>query len=163
MSPTPLTFPDHSILGLVTISSGVVFGRDNQTTALLCTLVDGLNNVDEFLLILQDPVEFVVVASAKVTHHVLVAEEEHEGDCVVEFVHLFEVRYLVEVADIDDSKVLDAVGNFVEHFVLFHAVWIPVSTKADDNQALVLGEDGLINVPCRHEMRDDNGTHDEVL
>lgn len=40
-----------------------------------------------------------------------VAEEEHERDWVVEFVHLLEVRHLVEIAYIEDRKVFDSVGD----------------------------------------------------
>jgi hypothetical protein len=42
---------------------------------------------------------------------VFVSEEEHEGDGIVEFVHLFEVGYLIEIADVNDGEVLDTVGN----------------------------------------------------
>lgn len=38
-----------------------------------------------------------------------VPEEEHECGCIVEFVHLFEVGNLIEIADVDYCEVLDAV------------------------------------------------------
>lgn len=41
----------------------------------------------------------------------LVPEEEHEGDRVVELVHLLEVGHLVEIAHVDDGEVLNAVGD----------------------------------------------------
>lgn len=41
----------------------------------------------------------------------LVAEEEHKRDGIVEFVHLLEVGDLVEVANIDHSEVFHAVGD----------------------------------------------------
>lgn len=41
----------------------------------------------------------------------LVAKEEHERHRVVEFVHLFEVGHLVEIADVDYGEVLDAVSD----------------------------------------------------
>ena len=43
-----------------------------------------------------------------------IAEEEHEGDRVVEFVHLLEVGDLIEVADVDDGEVLDAISDALE-------------------------------------------------
>ncbi len=144
---------------LVSISGRVVLRRDNQTPALLCTLVDCLDDVDELLFVFEDPVEFVVVAGAKITHHVFVAEEEHKGNGVVEFVHLLEVGDLIEVADVDNSKVLDALGDFVEHFILAHAVGIPVAAEANYHQSFVFGEDSLIDVPGGDEMGDDDGTH----
>ena len=41
----------------------------------------------------------------------LVAEKEHEGDWIVKFVHLLEVWDLVEIAHVDDSKVLDSISD----------------------------------------------------
>jgi hypothetical protein len=43
--------------------------------------------------------------------YVLVAEEEHDSHRIVELVHLLEVGYLIEIADVDDGEVLDAVGD----------------------------------------------------
>ena len=43
------------------------------------------------LLVFHGPVDLVVVSGAQVNHHVLVAEEEHDGAGVVELVHLVEV------------------------------------------------------------------------
>jgi hypothetical protein len=48
----------------------------------------------------------------------------------------------------------------VEDFVLTHTVWVPVSTEADDYQALVFGHDGLVDVPSGNQVRKDDGTHD---
>lgn len=97
------------ITASVAVSGGVVLGTDDQTTALLCAAVYGLDDVDELLLVLKYPVELVVISRAKIAHHVFVAEEEHEGDGVVKLVHLLKVGDLVDVADVDDGKVLDAV------------------------------------------------------
>lgn len=89
----------------------------------------------------------------------LVAEEEHDGHGIVEFVHLVEIGDLVEIAYIDDGKVFDAVGDAVEYFVLAHAVFVPVAAEADDYQAVFFRHDGLIDVPAAVEMGEDDGTH----
>jgi hypothetical protein len=34
---------------------------------------------------------------------------------------------LVEIADVDDREVLDAVGDAIENLILSHAIGIPVS------------------------------------
>lgn len=94
--------------------SWLTLGADDQTATLLGTTVDSLDYVDQLLLVLQDPVELVVVASTEITHHVFVAEEEHECDGVIKFIHLFKVGNLIEVADVDDSEVLDTVGDSLE-------------------------------------------------
>ena len=96
---------------LVPITSAVVLGRNHQTTSLLRTLVDGFNDVDELLFVLQYPVHLVVVSGAEIAHHVFVAEEEHDGHRVVELVHLVEVGNLVDIAEVDDGKVFDLVGD----------------------------------------------------
>jgi len=137
---------------LVAISGGVIFWTDDQTTALLRTAIDGLNNVDQFLLIFKNPVELVVVTGPEITHHVLVAEEEHEGNSVVKFVHLLEIGNLIEIADVDDSKVFDLVSDTVENFILSHAVWVPIATKSDNYKALLFRHDGLVDVPAGDEM-----------
>lgn len=89
----------------------------------------------------------------------LVAEEEHDGAGVVEFVHLVKVGDLVDVADVDDGEGLDLVGDLVEDLVLLHACLVPVAAEADDDEALLLGEDGLVDVPAGVEVGDDDGTH----
>lgn len=132
---------------LISVPCAVVLRADHQTLALLGPPVDRLDNVDELLLILQHPVELVVVARAEIAHHVLVAEKEHDGAGVVQLVHAVEVghlwegasenaashshrksverekggTYLVDVAEVDDGKVLHSVGYLVENFILTHA------------------------------------------
>ena len=47
----------------------------------------------------------------------------------------------------------------IKNLVLPHAIWIPVSPEANHDESLFLRHDGLVDVPARHEMREDNGTH----
>jgi hypothetical protein len=107
---------------------------------------------------------------------VLVAEEKHKRDGIVE-VHLLEVGNLVKVADVDNSKALDAVGDTcdrlainasprrrkvirtIENFILAHAVGIPVTAEAYDYQALFLGKDGLVNMPTSNMMGENDRAH----
>lgn len=70
---------------LISISGRVVLGTDDQTTAFLGALVDGLGDVDELLFIFEDPVDLVVVSGAAVDHDVFVAEEKHDGAGIVQF------------------------------------------------------------------------------
>jgi hypothetical protein len=146
-------------VALVAVSGGVVLGTDDQTAALLGALIDGLADVDELLLVLEDKVELVVVTGAQIDHHVLVAEEPHDGAGVVQLVHLVEVGHLVNVAQVDDAEILDALGDLVQHLVLSHAVGIPVAPEADAHQALLLRQNGLIDVPTGGEMGENDGTH----
>ncbi len=79
-------------------------------------------------------------------------------------VHLLEIGDLIEITDVDDGEVLDTVGDAcgnlagakkgtrgrltIEDFVLAHAIRIPITTEADDDQALVLGHNRLVDVPA---------------
>jgi hypothetical protein len=42
---------------------------------------------------------------------------------------------------------------------LSHALGIPVTTEADDNESLLFGHDGLVDVPASDKVREDDGTH----
>lgn len=132
----------------VPVARAVILRTHDQTPPLLRTLVHRLQDVDDFLLVLQHPIQFVVITRPKITHHMFIPKEEHDGARVVEFVHLLEIGHLVQIAEVDDGKVLDAVGDFVEHFVLAHAVGIPVAAEADHHETIFLGHDGLVDVPC---------------
>lgn len=124
----------------------IVLRADYQTSALLGAPEHSLKDVDELLLIVQHPVQFVVVSGTEIAHYVLVAEEEHDGAGVVQLVHGVEIRDLrllracsfsqlgssgetdlVNVTKVNGGEVLDAVGYLVEHFILSHAVLIAVS------------------------------------
>lgn len=72
---TPAHQKHHS---LISVPRAVILRADHQTSALLGSPVDGFDNVNELLLILQHPVELVVVTGAEIAHHVLVAEEEED-------------------------------------------------------------------------------------
>jgi hypothetical protein len=73
----------HSFQGQADVQ--LTLRANHQTSTLLCATVDSLDDIDQLLLVLQDPVELVVVSSTKVAHHMFIAEEEHKGDWIVEF------------------------------------------------------------------------------
>ena len=120
------------------MSGGVVLGAHDKTASLLGSSVDSLKDVDELLLVLQHPLDLVVVTGTQIDHHVLVAEEEHERARVVQLVHLVKVGHLVDIAQVDGGKVADLVGDLVEDFILAHAVWVPISAEANDDEAVLL-------------------------
>lgn len=91
----------------VAILGGVVLGGDNETASFSGAPVDGLHNVHHLLLVLQGPVDLVVVASAQINHDVLVSEEEHHCARVVQLVHLVEVRHLRDVHQVQSSKIFN--------------------------------------------------------
>ena len=59
--------------------------------------VDRLHNVNQLQLVLHGPDDLVIVTSPKVNHDVLVPEEKHDGEGVVQLVHLIEVGHLRDV------------------------------------------------------------------
>jgi hypothetical protein len=69
----------------ISVACRIVLWADNETSSFLCTLVNGFNDVYQLLLVLQYPIQFVVIAGAEIAHHVFISEEEHESDCVVKF------------------------------------------------------------------------------
>lgn len=89
-----------------------------------------------------------------------VAEEEHDSARVVQLVHGVEVGHAVYIADVDDGEIFNALGDLVEDLVLAHAVGVVVAPKANHDESLVFGEDGLVDVPAGFEVREDDGTHD---
>jgi hypothetical protein len=40
-----------------------------------------------------------------------------------------------------------------------HAIGIPITTEAKDDQSLVLGHDRLVDMPAGNKMGEDDGTH----
>jgi len=146
----------------IPIACRVIFRADYQSPALFSSTIDGLYNVNEFLLVLQHPIQLVVVPSSKIAHHMLVPKEKHNRYRVVQFIHLLEVGDLVEIAHIDDGKVLDSIGDAIQDLVLSHALRVPVTTEADDHQSFLLAHDSLIDMPARDEMGEDDGTHCEL-
>jgi len=55
-------------LPLVSVPCRVILWRYDETPALLGAFVDGLDNVDQLLFILENPVHFVIVSRPEVTH-----------------------------------------------------------------------------------------------
>lgn len=87
---------------LVPIPRRIILRTNHQTPPLLRPPINRLNDINQLLLILQHPVQLVVVSRPKITHHVLVAEEEHHRARIVQLVHGLEVGHLVQVAEVDD-------------------------------------------------------------
>lgn len=172
----------------ISITCGIVLWANNKASSLLCAFVDCLDDVNQFLLVFQHPIQLIVVAGAEIAHHVFIAKEEHKSNRVVEFyildvsgntrghnragkarstpttnilltIHLLEVGDLIEIAYVQYGKVLDPVRDAIKNLVLSHAIRIPVTTKAYYYQAFVFGHDGLINMPCRNKMGQDDGAH----
>jgi hypothetical protein len=89
----------------------------------------------------------------------LIPKEKHQCHRIVKLVHDIKILDLVQVAQVYDGEVLDAVGDLVEHFVHGHAVGVGVTTEADYHEALFFGEDCLVHVPAGAEMREGDGSH----
>lgn len=48
-----------------------------------CVFVDGFDNIDEFLFVFKNLVEFVIVFCFEIIYYVFVVEEEYDGVWVV--------------------------------------------------------------------------------
>ena len=69
----------------ISISRRVIFRADHQSTPFFGSTVNGLDNVDKFLLILEHPIQLIIIPSSKIAHHMLVSKEKHQGYRVVQF------------------------------------------------------------------------------
>lgn len=144
---------------LVPIPRRIVLRAHHKTPALLRSPVNRLQNIHQLTLILQHPVQLVIVSRTKITHHVFIPEEEHNRHGIVEFVHGLEVWHFVEIAEINRREVLHSVGDFVQDFVLRHAVGVAVAAEADHDESVFFGENGLVDVPASAQMGEDDGAH----
>lgn len=133
----PCPFITPNALRLVPVPRTIVLRTNHQTSSFPRPAVCCLNDINLLLLVVDNEVLFIVVARPEVHHDMLVPIEKHDRHRVVEFVHLVEVLDLFDVADVDDRKVLDAVGDLVEDLILQHAVFIMVLAEADHDKALV--------------------------
>ena len=108
--------------------------------------------------------------------------EEHDGAWIIQLVHLrvanmasalaahnakgpkkklptrlVEVRYLRDVAEVNDGVVLNLFGDRVQRLVHHHALRVPVVPETDDDDAVLFGFDRLVDVPARGEVRQEIG------
>ena len=78
----------------VSVFCRVIFWGNDKTATFASSSVDSFYDINELLLVLNGPVDFVVVTCSQVNHYVLVSVKEHYCAGVVQFVHLVEVGYL---------------------------------------------------------------------
>ena len=89
----------------------------------------------------------------------LIPEKKHQRNRIIQLIHLLEIRHLIQITHIQHSEIFHSVGDAVEHFVLAHAVGVPVAAEADYDQSLFFGHDGLVDVPAGYEVGEDDGAH----
>ena len=41
----------------------------------------------------------------------LIPEEEHKRERIIELVHLLEIRHLIQIAHVEHGEILDSIGN----------------------------------------------------
>lgn len=121
---------------LVAVSCGIVFGANNKTASLGCATVHSLDEINHFLLAVDGPVDFVIVACAKIDHNMLVSVEKHNSARIIELVHFVKVGHLSRVDQVHDGKVFDALGHTKECLVHYHTGFIPVMSKAQNHDAV---------------------------
>lgn len=88
-------------------------------------------------------------------------EKEHDGARIVQLVHCVEVGHAVDIADVNDSEVFDALGDLVENLVLAHAVGVVIAPEANHDESLVFRQDCLVDMPTGLEVGENDGTHFE--
>ena len=88
-----------------------------------------------------------------------IPKKKHQRNRIIQLIHLLEIRHLIQITHVQYCEILHPVGDAVEHFVLPHAVGVPVAAEADHDQALFFGHYGLVDVPACYEVGEDDGTH----
>lgn len=144
---------------LVPVPRRIILRADNQPSTFSRALIDRLNDINQLLFILQDPVQFIIIPRTKITHHMFIPEEEHDGDGVVQLIHLVEIRHFVDIAKIDDSEVFDLVSDSIENLILPHTIGVPIPTEANDDETVLFRHDSLVDVPSSFQVRQNDGTH----
>ena len=147
MRPFKVVAMSENELRSIFVMRRVILRTHDQTSSFLCTSIDDLDDIYQVLLVIDVKIELVVISSAEITHHMFIPPEEHDCTYVVELVHLVEVLNLGVVACVDDGKVSDLVGDFVEHLVLSPCVFVFWVAEADYDHSFVFGHAGLVNVP----------------
>jgi len=97
--------------GLVTVLGGVVLWSNHQTTALPSTPIPSLYNVNKLMLVLQGPIDLIVVSCPKINHDALASEEEHHCRLIIQFIQGVKVRNLSYINEVDNGKVLYGLSN----------------------------------------------------
>lgn len=59
--------------------------------------------------------------------------KEHDSARIIQFIHLVEIRHLLDIDDIESRKCLDLGRDFVEQFIHGHALGETVLAESDHN------------------------------
>lgn len=122
----------------VLVVSRIILRTYHQTSTLLCTSINDLDNIYQILLVFDGEIELVVVTCAEIAHHVFVTPEEHYCTDIIEFIHLVEVLNFGIVTGVDDRKVSDFVSNLEKHLVLLPCNWVFGIAKTNDHDTFIL-------------------------
>ena len=82
---------------LVAIFGGIIFWGNYETTSLLCATVHGFDYVNHLLLIVERPIDLVVVPSAEVDHDMFITKKEHDCTGIVQLIHGVEIWYFRDI------------------------------------------------------------------
>ena len=73
----------------------------------------------------------------------------------IKLADLIEVRNLGDIAQVDHGEVLHFLCHTIESLVHGHALGIPVVAEPNDDDPVLLGFDGLVDVPAGGEVREE--------
>lgn len=94
-------------------------------------------------LVIEVPIDFIIVSRSEVHHDMLVAKEKHGGARIKQLVHDVEIRHLANIDQIDHCEILDVFGETEKHFILTHAGLVVVVTETDHDDTILFAQDGL--------------------
>lgn len=103
----------------VAVLRTVVLRRYDQSSSFPCSAINSFDYVNHLLLVVEGPIDLVIVTGAQVHHDVLVPEEEHHSAGIVQLVHGVKVWHFRDIDQVDTTIVLDVICYTEQYFVHF--------------------------------------------
>ena len=113
-----------------------------------------LNQVYHFLLIIQSPVNLIVVTCSQIDHNMFITEEEHHSTWIIQFIHLVKIGYFCNINldlnlsikiiyiitstyQVNHCKIFNFFGNTIKNLVHLHTSRIPIMSKTNDYNTIL--------------------------
>ena len=103
----------------VAVLCAVVFRRYDQPSPFPRSAINSFDYINHLLLVIECPIDLIVVTGTQVHHNVLVSEEEHHRAGIVQLVHGVEVWNLGDIDQVDTTIVLDVLFQGT-HLICLH-------------------------------------------
>lgn len=93
----------------ITVLGRVILGCNHKTSSLARSSVHCFDYIYKLLLVVENPVDLVVVSCSQVDHDMLVPEKEHHRTRIVQLVHCIKVGDFGDINEENHCEILDFV------------------------------------------------------